>query len=354
MPKLTKEISSGHVYSRSSQDGAVSTSQTRVFRILLSAAGEVFDPQAVCGIQIGDPHPVNPDIYCVSFDGKFEGDSRMVALVTFNYESTPGGGGQQDPKELPPDIRPSNVTTSTSLMEIPAHQWREVGLGNFPWKAPLNPAGDKYEGVTRLEPVVSISVEQFEENPFANVSYAGMINSSAFKILNNDFPRHSLMFRGIAMRPMVEFYRGVLYRGWMATYELAYRRNDAGSTFGPVYWNRLQPQTGFNVLARLAGANIELAGNPLKHNDLKQIAGWPNAVSLPTNVAVGQKSRGMVLVAEYENGGASQMPCPQPIPLNDDGSPRSSDAVPQVLVDEYQVYEEFDFANLGLRFGNQF
>lgn len=349
MPLLTKEISSGHVFSRSSQDGAVATTQTRVFRILLSQAGEVVDINATCGVQIGDPHPVNTDLYCVSFDFKFEGDSRMVALATFTYESTPGGGTNgQDPKQNPPDLRPPNVTTSTSLMEVPAYQWRQPGQQ---WEAPLNPAGDKYEGVTRLEPVVTITVEQFETNPFNNVLQAGKVNNSAFSIFAASFPERTLMFRGVSMRPIVEHYQGSLYRGWMASYELAYRANYAGTEHGEIGWDRIQPQTGFNVLARLQGANIEIAGNPLKHNDLKQIAGWPNSVSLPNNVAPGQKSRGMVLVAEYENGGASQVPCPQPIPLNDDGSPRSTTAVPKVLTKRYQVYESFNFSSLGLRFG---
>jgi hypothetical protein len=57
----------------------------------------------------------------------------------------------------------------------------------------------------------------------------------------------------------------------------------------------------------------------------------------------------MVMVFEYENGGASQLPSAQPIPINDNGRPRIDTASPKVLVYRYQVQDEIDFSQFGLR-----
>jgi hypothetical protein len=57
----------------------------------------------------------------------------------------------------------------------------------------------------------------------------------------------------------------------------------------------------------------------------------------------------MVKVFEHESGGASQTPSAQPIPLNDDGTPRIYNADPKVLVYRYRVYREANFNTLNLR-----
>jgi hypothetical protein len=77
----------------------------------------------------------------------------------------------------------------------------------------------------------------------------------------------------------------------------------------------------------------------------------PNPASefrLPFQTTPGEKVRGMVKVYEYETGGTSQLPCAQPIPLNDNGRPRKSGLMP--LVYGYQVHRAIDLTKtLGLR-----
>jgi hypothetical protein len=348
MAKLVKEISAGHVYSRSSEEGALATSQTRVFKILLTNAGEVVNFPSLCDVQIGDAHPVNSELYCVSYDFKFEGDSRMVGVATFQYQSTAGGGGMPDPKSVEPEVRPALISSSTSLMEVPAYNLNEVG-GVGGWKTPNNPAGDKYEGVTKFEPIVTINIEQWESTPkLWRIEHAGKVNASPITIYGLNCFQRSVMFRGMQSRPAVEHYRGVTYKGFWSTYEFAYRANYAGTTYGNIGWDRIQPVTGFNVLAfnpLAPPANADPYGQPLKHKNYK----IDDPLALPANVSAGDKVRAMLKVFEYEDGGVSQTPSAQPVPLNLDGSPRIVTADPKVLVQRYQVYDEYEFGGWNLR-----
>jgi hypothetical protein len=125
MPRRVSEISSGGQFSRSSEEGRIADSQTRVFKVLLNP-GEAVDIQEACEVYIGDQHPQNQNIYCTSFSAQFDGESRTVLVCTFQYASTAaasGGESGQDPKSSPPDVRPANWTTSTSLVEVPAREW---------------------------------------------------------------------------------------------------------------------------------------------------------------------------------------------------------------------------------------
>jgi hypothetical protein len=349
MAKLVKEISAGHVYSRSSEDGALATSQTRVFKILLTNAGEVVNFPVLCGVSIGDAHPVNTELYCVSYDFKFEGDSRMVGVATFNYRSTPSDGGLPDPKSYTPEVRPALISTSTSLIEVPAHTWREFGVAN--WESPNNPVGDKYEGITKFEPIVTINIEQWDSQPpLYRIEHAGKVNSTSTNIYGLNCFVRSVMFRGLQSRPAVEHYNNVTYKGYWTTYEFAYRANWAGTYYGNIGWDRLQPITGFNVKAFApggAGGDDDPYGQPLKHKDYK-IQTDP-ALALPDNIAAGDRVRAMVKVFDYKGGGASQCPSAQPVPLNKNGRPRAESADPKVLVERYQVYQEYNFSLWALR-----
>lgn len=339
MPKLTSEISSGSQFSRSSEAGALADTQTRVFRILLNEPGEVVDPMKECGIKVGDPHPVNTNVYCTSFDIKFEGESRMVFLCTFQYQSTAGGEeGGDDPKSQPPDIRVANWSISTSLIEVPVTAWYEIddsgdivgGIGNF--KKAHNPVGDLYEGVTQLKPVTTFTFEQFELQPPTRwLGAVSSVNEEQVTFPGITCGKRSLMFRGYNARAAVEFWGDRPYRGWTVTYEFAYR---------PDTWDIRIPQSGFNIfnapygsVGGAHGQNVEAGSLLLKHSGGK-IKGWPSAIE-PADGTGAEKTRAMVLVYEYETGGASQLPSAQPIPLNDDGSPRWSGAVPKVLVKRY-------------------
>jgi hypothetical protein len=363
MPKLVSEISAGHQFQRSATEGVLADSQTRVFRILLSQAGEVVDPQVHCEIKIGDPHPVNTNVYCVSWDIKFDGDSRMVMLATFNYQSTPASSqDSNDRNQEPPDLRPANWSTSASLIEVPAKSWRRVpqnGAATDPEPA-VNPAGDMYDGVSRFEAIVTINIEQFEtSDPTRHVLYAGCVNEDELTIGSLTCPPGSVMFRGVQCKPHVESWGDDpaanagpgKYRGWMCNYEFAFRQNYVEGIWGgqatydaAIGWDVAVPVTGFSVKCLLNAQDVEKAGMPLKHKSGK-IENWPNGAALPDGVAAGQKARSMVLVHEYENGGASQLPSAQPIPLNMDGSPRSADANPKVLVVRRRPNPQINFIN---------
>lgn len=362
MPRGVAEISSGNQFQFSSNQGQAAASQTRVFRVLLSTPQETFDIQQTCGVFIGDSHPNNPALFCTSYSYQYDGDTRVVLLCTFNYEATASASNstsQQDPKQSSPDVRPANWSITSSLMEVPALTWRDRSGPNSNLEgfvAAINVCGDRYEGITRLEPVVSISIEQFETtDPSKYALYAGTVNKNQANFGSLTCPPRSLMFRGVTMRPVIESFGSLLYRGWMGTFEFAYRRNytlyhntSGTETPGPIGWDIVVPQTGFNVKAFTpsAATNIqEVYGQPLKHEDGK-IA---TPLALPANVSAGDKVRAMVKVFEYVSGGASQTPSAQPIPINNDGSPRIDTASPKVLVYRYQLYEEYDFDNFNLR-----
>jgi hypothetical protein len=341
MPKLISEISSGHQFSRSSDSGLLADAQTRVFRVLLNSPGEVVDPAVACQINIGDPHPINTNIYCVSYDIKFEGESRLVFLCTFNYQSTAGGSTEEDPKSQPPDLRLATWSMSTSLTEVPLSTWKPVvnGQVGFGWVPAANPVGDLYEGLTVLSPVTTITFEQFElESPARWLSDAGYTNESTCTLAGLVCDEGTVMFRGAQGRSTVESWGGQLYRGWTVSFEFMYKFNRG------IGWDIEVPQSGFNIFnapyGSRAGAeaqNVEAGSLLLKH-DGGRIKNWPNAIE-PAEDTGATKTRGMVLVYEYENGGASQLPCAQPIPLNDDGAPRWSGADPKVLVKRYRVYD---------------
>lgn len=357
MPKLVSEIAPGTTFQFSSSQGQITASQTRVFRVLLNSAGEVFDIQKDCGVYIGDRHPYNGGLYCRTYAAQFEGESRMVALCTFTYEATPGPFG--DPNAQNPEVRPANWSTSTSLTEVPAYAWSKIGKDGAPIGAAepaVNKPGDRLDGVARFAPIVTISVEQWEAgDPTKHVSYAGCVNQNEFWIGSLWCFRRSLMFRGVTSRAAIESWGQELYRGWICTYEFAYQQNhvkglwDGANAYDAnIGWDLAVPHTGFNVLAfNPAGpaANEDVYGQPLKHREQKIF----QPLALPDNIAAGDKVRGMVLVHEYEAGGASQLPCAQPIPLNDDGRPRKNTAVPPVLVYRRSPNLEYDFKNFGLR-----
>ncbi len=368
MPKEVSEVSSGGQFSRSSNEGQLADSQTRSYKIIKSAVDEVVNIQEVCNVRIGDQHPYNQNLYCVSFDARFEGDSRLAIAVTFNYQTTAGGGGGggQDPKSQPPDVRPADWSTSSSLIEVPVYTWTPVAAGGGQALAqpvvPKNAAGDRFDAIARYEPVVTISVQHFEPNdPTQNVELVGVINSHFFAIGSLRCAPHTLMLRGISSQPVAEFWNDRLYRGWICTYEFAYRKNKVKGLFAvagqplidaDIGWDIAVPETGFNVLAFNPGApraDQDIYGQPLRHSRGKIVP----PLLLPDGVDVGDRVRAMVKVFEYEEGGTSQLPSAQPVPLNVDGTPRKSfgngAADPPVIIKRYSIYEEYDFDEFNLR-----
>jgi hypothetical protein len=369
--KAVSEISSGAQFSRSSNEGQLADTATRVFRILMEGVGQPINAQEECGISIGDEHPVSLGTYCTSFDLRYDGDSRMVYLVTFQYQTTPSSsssGGGSDPKSQPPDVRPADWSISSSLIEVPAYTWQPVspdlGADVGGPVVPKNAAGDRFDAIAKYEAMVTISVKHFEEtDPTRHAGYVGVVNDADFDIGSLRCTPHTLLLRGISSEPVAEFWNDRLYKGWVVTYEFAYRTNwteGLWNGFGnPVVnthlgWDIAVPETGFNVLAFVpAGANAEqdIFGQPLKHNAGK-IVDDP-VEQLPDGIAVGDRVRAMVKVFEYENGGSSQLPSAQPIPLNEDGTPRKSfgngAADPPVIIKRYRIYYDYDFKKFNLR-----
>lgn len=367
MPKLVKEITEGVGYSYSSEQGQIAESQPRVFRIILNSPGELINIEQECGVKIGDELRPGAGIFCTSFDARFEGNSRLVLLCTFQFRNTPdqaSSAGQQDPKSQPPDVRPANWTTSTSLAEVPKSVWaRRLGV-NGGWEAEkpaINPAGDMYDGVTALEPVVTISITQFEKNdPTKNIQYAGYVNSETITLGNLSMKPGTVLFRGLSYQPSVESWGGLTYRGWTATYEFAYRRNTtkveiSGATLeADIGWDIAVPVTGFNVKAfepANGAADEDVWGQPLRHTNGRVVP----PLLLSDNTDAGDRVRAMVKVFDYEDGGTSQAPSASPVPLKLNGRPlKTHDAngnlINPPLVYAYRVQPTIDLtATLGIR-----
>lgn len=374
MPKFVAEIAPGREFQFTGKPGELAMSSNRIFRIIRNDPTENINIPVACGVYIGDRHPALPGLFCTNFSAQTEGDGRMVILATFNYEiqspvsgtdgsqvGDDGAGSSPGRLEEPPPLRPANWSVSSAMMEVPAYSWQEVtsqdGATGNPEPA-ANPAGDMYDGVTRLEPVVTISVEQFEfTDPTRHVLHVGKTNLNVINLGTLNCPRRTVMLRSVQSRAATEQFGPSTYRGWNVSYEFAFRRNSVEAlSFGDdhdwrsdVGWDIAVPQSGINVKAfnpAGAGADKDPYGQPLKHTEYK----IQEPLALPDGVAAGEKVRGMIRVHEYEKGGVSQSPCGQPIPLNDDGTPRSSTANPKVIVRRYCVTEEIDFkAVLNLR-----
>ena len=369
MPKLVKEITEGVSYSYSSEQGEIAESQPRVFRVILTKPDELIDVQKECGVKIGDELRPGEKIYCISFDVRYEGSSRLVLLCTFQFRSTAdatSSSGGSDPKSQAPDIRPANWSISASLAEAPVYTWfltdATTGVPQGNAVVPQNAAGDRFDAISKYEPIVTISVQHWETtDPTRHVEHVGRVNNADFVVGNMNCKRHTLMLRGISAQPAIESWGGSIYRGWNTTYEFAYRANRVRglwSGFGKavvsadIGWDIAVPETGFNVLAFVpAGALPEqdIFGQPLKHENGKIV----DPEQMPSGVAVGDRMRAMVKVFEYDEGGVSQAPSAQPVPLNEDGTPRKSvgnnAADPPVIIKRYLIYEEHDFKQFNLR-----
>lgn len=359
MPRSFTELSQGQAYSRDVDTAASADSAERNFRVILSSASETYSPQALCGIHVGDPHPQNPYLTCSGFDAKFEGDSRLVNIITFKYAANPG---QQDTKQQSPDVRPPLWSTSTSLAESPLVVWKRrtsdtASVGT--WTAPINPAGDRYEGVSRLVPTTTISIEQYEAaDPTKNIKYVGRVNSATIVLGSLSMPPRSLMFRGLQSKPHVEPFGDLVWRGWLCTYEFAFRDNVATYYNGTaevrdsIGWDITQIVEGFNIInTGLGAADVDQGALSYKIDEDNRITpNWAGRQLFQTG-----KCRAMVRVAAPDRDGTkpvSQRPSALPVALNGDGSPRDvSSTDPPVLVYRYQIYEECDFkAVLRLRF----
>lgn len=353
---MVREITQGVTYEFSSEQEGVAASTPRVFRIIKSTPDEYINLPVVCNVRVGDEHPGESGLFCFSYSGAYDGESRMVILATFNYRTTPSAassGGGQDPKASAPEVRPANWYCSTSLIEAPVYSWQRVNSANGASlgaaSPPQNPAGDILDNTSALVPVVSIFVEQFEAtDPTRHVLHAGKTNSTVLQLGSLSIPRRCLMFRGVQSKPVAEQWGNALRRGWSCTFEFLFKLNPAYAFVGGAYvlqnvgWDILQPLSGFNVKAfvpNLVQTTNDNYGQPLKLGSDFKIE---QPLALPAGIGAGDKVRGMVRISGADNV-TTQLPCAQPIPLNEDGTPRIESANPKVLVFRYKVTEEIDF-----------
>jgi len=366
MPSAITEVGSGKQFSRSSNDGQLADSETRVFRIVLQSPSEVLDIQSACGVRIGDQHPVNPDLYCVSFDARFDGDSRMLVSATFNYQTSPSAT-PQDPKSQPPPARPANWSTSATLAEVPKSTWRQrITVDSWSDEvAAVNPVQDMYDGVTALEPVVAIKIDQWEStDPTRHLAYAGSVNLEAIGLGSLSMAPGTVMFRGVTSAPAVESWGGLNYRGWKCTYDFAYRRNITKIRIGGVGpsasnvaeidigWDIAVPMSGLNVRAvepANAAADEDAFAQPLAHFNGKVQKGSFDAegtftpdenedFKLPFNVDEKDRVAAMVKVMEYSEGGMSLARASAPIALKPNGRALKTHDEDGNLINEPYVY----------------
>jgi hypothetical protein len=362
MPRLVSEINAGVQFSRSSNEGQLADSTTRAFRIVLNTPSESFNVQQVCGVRIGDVHPFAPNLFCVSFDARFDGDSRMAALATFNYQTSPSAQ-PQDPKSQPPPVRPANWSTSATLAEVPKSTWKQrIAINTWSDEvAAITPAGDMYDGVTALEPIVAINIDQWEANdPTRHLLHAGSVNDEAITLGSLTMPPGTVMFRGVTSQPAVESWGDLQYRGWKCAYEFAFRRNKTKVIISgtpqtvDIGWDIAVPMSGFNCRAFAPGApaaDEDVYGQPLRHMSGKIVP----PLLLPDTITAGDRVRAMVSVFEYEDGGRSQAPSASPIALKPNGRPlKTHDASGNLINDPYvyayRVQPVINLTNtLGLR-----
>lgn len=349
MPKIVREITSGGSNERSAESGAVADTSVRNWRIVLSEPSENYNIQQAIGVRIGDPHPANTNLPCVSFSERAEGDSRVVRLVTATYKSTPGGDPQEDPNKQQPDIRPAKFTISSSLIETPANRWKPIEDMDVPFADPkvgneqdaTNPVGDRYEGVVSLGPLITISIEQFDNFPTSRLVDVGSLNADEFRFLGLTIAPFTCMLRGVNVRPTVESFGELVYRGFTRSFEFVVKPSGDG-------WLIRQIVEGFNIKNTGFGrADVWNEGLVLKHKDGKVV----DPPSLATED--GKKVRAVIPIHSLE-GGWMQRPSAQPVALNSDGTPRDVESEnPPVLTELYTTQNAVqfgdNFANMGVR-----
>lgn len=359
MPKLVKEVSDGQSFSRSAEGGAIADTLSRVFRVILNSPGEYLDIQQACGVFIGDVAPSNPGLFCQSFSASFENNSRVTVLCTFQYATNSSSPQNEQPQ--PPDVRPAEWSISSALVEAPAWYWTpEEGRDAGRDVAPANVVGDLYDGITKLEPVITISITQFETaDPTYRLLDVGKINEDDL-VLGSYLTcqPYTVMFRGITKKPAIEPYGPTVVSGYSCTYEFLYKPNFVGGEFNDLLgWDILVPQSGMNVICfdpdggqDQPNPDADPLGQPLQWEEgslgTKVKA---NPYSLPRGLRAGTKAQAMVAIPAHADGGFSQKPASSPIPLNNDGSPRRSGANPRVMLKRYRLYQVMSFSDFGLR-----
>ena len=363
MPRKVSELAQGNAFSLSSDGGGAAYRATRKWRVLLNAPDENWDIFQAINVNIGDLYSAANPIPCVSVEASHEGDDRMLCVVTAEYRSTPGADPSvADPKSQDPTVRPALYSMTTSLSEIAAWGGKVVTGGSSGAITPAtNPVGDLVDGITRLEPVVTINIDQYSTSDMSNtLGYCGYVNQSAFTFSGLSIGTHCCMLQSITSTPVVEQFGTATFRGFKVTFSFAVRSHWAVTRNGyeAIGWDIAIPQTGFNIInSGLSRSDVDQKSLVLEHRNGRVYVWGGNQITLAIGTEQ-KKVRGMITVAATgsDDGGYTQIPCAQPIPLNDDGTPRDTTAFPvatKVLINRICLQPEIDFgtnfANFGIR-----
>jgi hypothetical protein len=358
MPKLVSELAQGNAFSLSSDGGGSAYRATRKWKVLLEKPDESWDIFKAIEVNIGDLYSKDNPIPCVSVEASHEGDDRMLCIVTAEYRSSPGSDpAAPDPKSQDPTERPALYSMTTSLTEIAAWSGKVVTGGTSAAITPAtNPAGDLVDGITRLEPVVTINIDQYSTADESQIlGYCGYVNQSPFTFSNLTIGTHCCMLQSVTSTPVVEQFGATTFRGFKITFSFAVRSHWALTRNGyeAIGWDIAVPQTGFNIInSGLGNANVDQKALVLQH-ELGRVKMDGNKPAALASNATG-RVRAMVTVsaAGSDDGGYTQIPCAQPIALNDDGTPRNVESA-GILINRLclQPEREFgeNFASFGIR-----
>jgi len=359
MPKLVSELAQGKSFSRSSDGGGLADQATRTWKILLNSPNESFVISDAVGVNIGDPLGSQNPIPCVSLDVKADGDSRLVRIVTAQYRTT-AGLGSTDPGSQAPAARPALYSMTTSLTEIAAWGGAPVTDGvSGAWIPAVNPVGDLVDGVTRLEPVVNINIDQYSVSDMSQLlAYCGYVNSDIFTFSSLSVGVHCCMLQSISSQAVVEQFGNTTFRGFKVTFGFAVRAHwtITRDGFQAIGWDMAVPQTGFNIFnSGTSRADVDQKALALQHRNGKVSIIGSSSVVLADGL-VNTRTRAMVTVPATEDGGYVQRPSAQPVALNDDGTPRNADNFPmaqKVLINRICIQPErafgSNFSNFGIR-----
>jgi len=356
MPRKVSELAQGNAFSLSSDGGGSAYRATRKWRVLLNKPDESWDIFQTIKVNIGDLYSAANPIPCVSVEASHEGDDRMLCVVTAEYRSSPGADPSvADPKSQDPTVRPALYSMTTSLSEIAAWSGKVVTGGSSAAVSPAtNPAGDLVDGITRLEPVVTINIDQYSTTDMSSVlGYCGYVNQSAFTFSGLSIGVHCCMLQSIASTPVVEQFGTTTFRGFKVTFSFAVRSHWTFTRNGyeAIGWDIAVPQTGFNIInTGLGDSKVDQKALVLQHELGRVKMNGDKPAALASN-ATG-KVRAMVTVSATgsDDGGFTQIPCAQPIPLNDDGTPRDF-AAGGVLINRLCLQPEMDFGDNFSAFG---
>jgi hypothetical protein len=214
-------------------------------------------------------------------------------------------------------------------------------------KPPVNPVGDRYDGVSMLVPIITVTIEQFDNFPTRRLDDAGKVNSDEFTFLGLTIKKYTCMLRSISVRPVVESHGTAIYRGFQRTYEFSIKTNGG--------WLIEQLVEGFNIKNEgLDQPEVDNGALNLEHDD-GVIKGWPDDLELADGTE-GKKMRARVLISS-PNGKAAQRPSAQPVALNLNGTPRNVEnppaGEPAVLKERYLTQDAVafgnNFVNMGVR-----